>query len=86
MRHQMPGGWLLSANQCQTIIAEPCVPLLQLAGLSKPMSKVGSDATSAVRCGRQEAMHKTRYSESLVAFCEGSHGLQDTRHDAFDPP
>ena len=73
-------------DHCQSIIAEPCVPWLQLAGLSKPMSKVGSDATSAVRCGRQEAMHKTRYSESLRAFCEGSHGLQDTQHDALAPP
>ena len=37
------------------------------------------------RCGRQEAMDKTRYSESLSAFCEPSHRFQDGRCAARCP-
>ena len=86
MRQKIPGGWLLSLNHCQNIMAEPCVPWLQLVGLFKLMSEVGNDATMHGRCGRQDAMHNTRSSEGLRAFCEGSHGFQHAQHDALDRP
>ena len=56
-------------------MTEPYMPWLQLAGLSKPMSKVGYDAAMRGCCGRQDVMHKARYSESFRAFREGPGAL-----------
>ena len=48
MPQQIPVGWLWSLHHGQDTIADTGVPWLQLAGLCKPMSKAGSDAT--MRC------------------------------------
>ena len=79
MRQKIPGGWFLSLNHCQNIMAEPWVPWLQLVGLFKLMSKVGSVLEVMPRCAadvdaktpctkRAPQRASARFVNALTAF------------------